>query len=85
MHAKCNILCGGKSQHTFNLTNYNQCPITFKNALQNFRKALESEWKVSLSHRCRLNVSFEEAEVCVEYPSREGWNVHSDPPDCIVS
>ena len=52
---------------------------------QNFRKAVEEEWKGLLSHRCKLNVSFEGSEACVKYPSTlKGWNVISDSIDCSV-
>ena len=54
--------------------------------LKNFRKALQEEWKVSLSHRCKLNVSFEESAACVEYPSSlNGWNIVPDSSECVVS
>lgn len=53
---------------------------------QNFRQALDEEWKGSLSHRCKLNVSFKEFEACVKYPSTlNGWNVMSDSIECSVS
>ena len=54
--------------------------------LKNFREALKEEWKVSLSHRAKLNVYFEESTARVEYPSSlNGWNIISSSPDCVVS
>ena len=53
---------------------------------QNFRNALQEEWKVSLSHRSKLKISFEEPSACVEYPSNlKGWNIIPDSAECVVS
>ena len=53
---------------------------------QNFRNALQEEWKVSLAHRCKLNFSFEESSAYVKYSSRfKGWNIVPDSFDCVVS
>jgi hypothetical protein len=53
--------------------------------MKNFRKALEEEWKVSLSHRSELNVSFKESEARVEYPtSLKGWDIVPHSSRCIL-
>ena len=54
--------------------------------LKNFREALQEEWKVSISHRCKLNVLFEETTARVDYPSGlNGWNIIPDSANCVVS
>ena len=59
--------------------------FSFLSMYQNFRKALEQEWKVSLSHRCELNVSFKENHTHVKYPSNiKGWNIVPSSSNCNV-
>ena len=66
---------------------YRVCVVSNACCSQNFRKALEEEWKVPLSHRSKLNVSFSEPSACVEYDpsSLKGWIVTCDTPQCTVS
>ena len=47
---------------------------------QNFRKALEEEWKLPLSHRSKPNVFFEESSALVSYhqTNLKEWSVKSD-------
>ena len=55
--------------------------------LQNFREALKEEWNVqTLSHRCKLNVSFIERSACVKYDASniKGWTITPDTTDCTV-
>ena len=61
---------------------YISCPILN----QNFREAVEKEWRVAVSHRSKLDVSFKEPAARVEYPKHvNGWDVFADSSDCSVS
>ena len=53
---------------------------------QNFRKALEEEWKLSISHRFISNVFFKEssAEVSYRQTNLKGWSLTSDTSFNIV-
>ena len=47
---------------------------------------MEKEWKVSVSHRSKLNVSFKDPTAYVEYPTHlNGWDIFADSSDCSVS